>query len=51
MAQDLLALNVAMPAIMQAGEWTNEHMVARYTTDTNAEQGTIAVLYATGKLR
>jgi hypothetical protein len=40
-----------MPAIMQAGGWTTERMVARYTADTNADQGAIAVLYATGKLR
>ena len=47
MAQDLArTAGVDMPAIMQAGGWRTEKMVARYTAREQAARGVVARFYA-----
>ncbi len=48
MAQDLArTAGVDMPAIMQAGGWRTEKMVARYTAREQAARGAVARFYGT----
>ena len=48
MAQDLArTAGVDMPAIMQAGGWRTEKMVARYTAREQAARGAVARFYET----
>ena len=46
MAQDLARTREELPAIMQAGGWKNERMVARYTARERAGRGAVARFYA-----
>jgi site-specific recombinase XerD len=46
MAQDLVAANADLPAVMQAGRWKTAAMPARYAERLRASQGAVAQYYA-----
>jgi hypothetical protein len=46
MAQDLVEDNASTDAVMQAGGWTSERMVARYTRKLRAKAGAVAQYHA-----
>jgi site-specific recombinase XerD len=45
MAQDLVAADMDMASVMQAGGWTTPRMVARYTQRLTARRGAVARYY------
>jgi site-specific recombinase XerD len=45
MAQDLVAANVDVASVMQAGGWATSRMVARYTQHLSASRGAVARFY------
>ena len=45
MAQDLVAANVDVASVMQAGGWATSRMVARYTQNLSASRGAVARFY------
>lgn len=48
MAQDLVAADLDMASVMQAGGWTTPRMVARYTERLTARRGAVARYYGRG---
>jgi site-specific recombinase XerD len=46
MAQDLVAADMDMASVMQAGGWTTPRMVARYTEKLTARRGAVARYYS-----
>lgn len=46
MAQDLVAADMDVASVMQAGGWTTPRMVARYTEKLTARRGAVARFYA-----
>ena len=46
MSQDLIAADVDMAAVMQAGGWSTPRMVARYTARVAATRGAVARYYS-----
>jgi site-specific recombinase XerD len=46
MAQDLVAANADLPAVMQAGRWKTPAMPARYAEQLRATQGAVARFHA-----
>lgn len=45
MAQDLVAANMDLPSVMQAGGWSTPVMVSRYTEKLTARRGAVARYY------
>jgi hypothetical protein len=45
MAQDLVAANLDIASVMQAGGWRSPTMVARYTEKLTAQRGAVARFY------
>jgi hypothetical protein len=45
MAQDLVAADMDLASVMQAGGWATPHMVARYTEKLTARRGAVARYY------
>jgi hypothetical protein len=45
MAQDLVAADLDLASVMQAGGWTTPAMVARYTQKISATRGAVARFY------
>ena len=46
MAQDLVAADLDLASVMQAGGWSTPAMVARYTQKLTARRGAVARFYA-----
>jgi hypothetical protein len=47
MAQDLVAADLDVASVMQAGGWSTPRMVARYTEKLTAHRGAVARFYGT----
>ncbi len=45
MAQDLAAMDIGTPALMQAGRWKSAAMIARYTSSQDVLRGAVAQWY------